>query len=295
MKRVSDSSSVEVIAVVARRRDSRERIGVPGRKYQDAIDHHFKRDTRTAFEVDRKGHGKAVDRVDLIPLTLCDELAEYEPTLTKPVSGGPSSSVWPIQSGAAQSPFTGRDRHYAPSSVPTFNVRHTPKGDSVTAHIQSLVPPVKVKTGPAAVRDSPAHNPTRGPVSTLRFASQARRERLSSGLSTVVLNTEEGVSEHPLTMVEGETTPTAMSAPMTASNPTPDSQAIERVRLARLAKAQEEAEEKAERDRREASPIKVPSPKCLPRRPSASAPTPRHGIQGSVSSSGRDLDPGRRR
>lgn len=266
----------EIFAVVARRRDDRPRIGDNKARWNDAADHHFIRDSHTVIEhVKGKGY-VARGKVDLIPRAEIDDRNEAiaeSIAPVRPMAGGPRSSVWPLQSGAAQSPFTGRDRVQAPPTVSNKVIAPT------------LAP--AARTGRACVTDSP---PTARPEprASLRFASEARRTRLASMCASPVLNEEEGATERP--------SPEHDSADSNPVAPTLDSQAaVERVRLARLARLEEEREEQATRALRQASPLRIPQPKVLPRRPSQNAPTPRHGIEGSVSSSGRDLDPGRKR
>lgn len=282
----------EIFAVVARRRDDRPRIGDSKVRWNDAADHHFKRDSHTVVEHDKAGMYYTRDKVDLIPRAEIDDRNEAIAESIAPVramAGGPRSSVWPLQSGAAQSPFTGRDRVQAPPTVPNRVIAPT------------LAP--AARTGRACVTDSPAHNPTRGPVPTLRFASEARRTRLASQCAAPVLNEEEGATERPLR--DGlQDAPQSLPTPVPVS---PSPEALERARerareaqkvvdLRRVAILQwEETQKLLESDRQRVRVSTVPAPRSLPRRPSQTAPTPRHGIEGAVSSSGRDLDPGRKR
>jgi hypothetical protein len=221
-----------------------------------------------------KGKGCiARDKVDLIPRTAIDDRNETiaeSIVPVRPMVGGPRSSMWPIQSGAAQSPFTGRDRVQA-TPMPANRV------------IAPTLAPA-VRTGRACVTDSPIHNPSRGPVPTLRFASEARRTRLASCSVAPVLNEEEGATERPYPS-PGAATP----APTPVSTVDPVIAEWNRQHREALTEAQEDAA------RRKALLPKPPAPKRLPRPARQGAPTPRHGIEGAVSSSGRDMDPSRKR
>lgn len=278
MKHITDANDVPIMARrKPNKRDDRPVHSAPGRKYQDAVNRHFKRETYTAVTVDRAGHCQLVERTRLIPWTTHDELAEYgqDRAPVKPITGGPRAAIWPAQSGAAQSPYTGRDRRYPVASVPARNVPVT--------ECQSLIPPCRVVTGRASVSDSP--RATIKPRASLRFASEARRDRLSAGLGTVTLNTEEGVTERA-PQHEPDIKPSVDTL-------NPDY--IERVRIAREKRQAAIIKATEDETRRLALRQAPPAPKCLPRPARKGAPTPRHGIEGARSASGRDLDPGRKR
>jgi hypothetical protein len=184
-----------------------------------------------------------------------------------PIAGGPRSSVWPIQSGAAQSPFTGTNQTQAPPM---------PASKVVTPALAPLN-----RRGRASVSDSPRCQ--EGPRAALRFASEARRTRLASVCAAPVLNEEEGATERPYPSPGAATpapTPVSIDPVITEWN---------RQHREALTEAQEDAAR-----RRALLPL-PPAPKRLPRPARQGAPTPRHGIEGAVSSSGRDMDPGRKR
>lgn len=197
-----------------------------------------------------------------------DNAADYRDERNKaaPIAGGPRSSVWAVQSGAAQSPFMGDNRVQGPPTFPGKVVSPT------------LAP--ANRRGRASVSDSP---PTirEEPRAALRFASEGRRTRLASACAAPVLNEEEGTTERPYPSPK-HNTPTPVST---------DPSVLEWNRQHR--EAIEDG--KADADRRRALLPRPPAPKCRPRPARPGAPTPRHGVQGSVSNSGRDLDPGRKR
>lgn len=198
-----------------------------------------------------------------------DNAADYRDERNKaPIAGGPRSAVWPIQSGAAQSPFIGHDRVQGAPSFPGKVVAPT------------LAP--ADKRGRASVSDSP---PTARPEprAALRFASEGRRTRLASKCKAPVFNEEECAMERPY---PEHNTPT----------PTPTPLIIDPIVLEWNRQHREALEDaRGDADRRRALLPRPPAPKALPRPARPGAPTPRHGIQGVVSSSGRDLDPGRKR
>jgi hypothetical protein len=185
-----------------------------------------------------------------------------------PIAGGPRSSVWAVQSGAAQAPFMGDNRIQCPPTFP----------GKVSA---PTLAPVN-RRGRASVSDSP---PTirKEPRASLRFASEGRRTRLASMCASPVLNEEEGATERPYPPPgHGAPAPVPAAAdPVVTEWNRQHREAIE--------------DNKINTDRRRALLPLPPAPKCLPRPARPGAPTPRHGIQSVVSASGRDLDPGRKR
>jgi hypothetical protein len=196
-------------------------------------------------------------------LTVNRDNADYRPARNTPapIAGGPRSPVWAAQSGAAQSPFTGDRRVQAP---PSF-------GAKVIA--PTLAP--ANRRGRASVSDSPRCQ--EGPRAALRFASEARRARLAN---IPAPDEEEGATERPYPTV----------------TPTPISISADPVLLEWNKQRQEAVTEAVTDAARRKALLPLPqAPKVLPRPARPGAPTPRHGIEGARSPSGRDLDPGRKR
>jgi len=132
------------------------------------------------------------------------------------------------------------------------------------------------------VSDSPKHDARPEPRAALRFASEARRTRLASCSAAPVLNEEEGATERP-SPEHGTPAPVPpiVVDPVVSEWNRQHREALDDARI--------------DASRRRALLPRPPAPKALPRPVRPGAPTPRHGIEGAVSASGRDLDPGRKR